>query len=67
MALIKNNNLKQYLENPKNILVLDGGFSTQLTNHISERIDGNPLWCSFFLHTDPEAVMKTHLDYLRGT
>lgn len=61
-----NNDLKIDFENPKNILVLDGGFSTQITNHISERIDGNPLWCSSFLYTDPEAVKKTHLDYLRG-
>lgn len=58
--------LKKYLENPRNILVLDGGCSTQISNYVSERVDGNPLWCSAFLHTDPEAVKKTHLDYLRG-
>lgn len=57
---------KAYFKDRKNVLVLDGGFSTQLSNHVADRVDGNPLWCSFFLHTDPEAVRKTHLDYLRA-
>jgi len=48
------------------IHVLDGGFSTQLRNHVSDPIDGTPLWSASFLHTTPNAVINTHLDFLRG-
>ncbi|XP_015177478.1 PREDICTED: homocysteine S-methyltransferase 1-like [Polistes dominula] len=47
------------------IKVLDGGFSTQLALHVGDKIDGDPLWTARFLATKPEAVYKTHLDFLR--
>ena len=47
-------------------LVLDGGFSSQLAKYVTNKVDGDPLWTSRVLHTDPEAVVKTHLDYLRA-
>lgn len=48
------------------VTVLDGGFATQLSTHVSAPVDGNPLWSSAFLKTDPEAVVKTHCDFLRA-
>lgn len=48
------------------ITVLDGGFSTQLSTHIGEKIDGDPLWTARFLVTNPNAVLATHLDFLRA-
>ena len=48
------------------VKVLDGGFSTQLSTHVGERIDGDPLWTAKFLVTDPHAVLSTHLDFLRA-
>jgi S-methylmethionine-dependent homocysteine/selenocysteine methylase len=48
------------------ICVLDGGFATQLCNHVSDPIDGTPLWSASFLCTNQNAVVKTHLDFLRG-
>lgn len=48
------------------IKVLDGGFSTQLSTHVGEKIDGDPLWTARFLVTDPDAVFATHLDFLRA-
>ncbi|XP_047107616.1 homocysteine S-methyltransferase YbgG-like isoform X5 [Schistocerca piceifrons] len=48
------------------VKVLDGGFATQLSTHVSAPVDGNPLWSSAFLKTDPEAVVMTHCDFLRG-
>lgn len=48
------------------VTVLDGGFSTQLSSHVGDRIDGDPLWTSRFLVTHPEAVRATHLDFLRA-
>ncbi|EFN76200.1 uncharacterized protein LOC105190734 [Harpegnathos saltator] len=48
------------------IKVLDGGFSTQLSTHVGDRIDGDPLWTARFLITDPNAVFATHLDFLRA-
>jgi len=48
------------------ITVLDGGFSTQLSTHVGEKIDGDPLWTARFLVTDPDAVFATHLDFLRA-
>lgn len=46
--------------------ILDGGFSTQLSTHVGEKIDGDPLWTGRFLATDPDAVFQTHLDFLRA-
>ncbi|KYQ52661.1 Homocysteine S-methyltransferase ybgG [Trachymyrmex zeteki] len=48
------------------IKVLDGGFSTQLSTHLGEKINGDPLWTARFLITKPEAVFATHLDFLRA-
>lgn len=51
----------------KNIVVLDGGFATQLSCHVSQPIDGDVLWSARFLASDPEAVIDTHIDFLRGS
>ncbi|XP_001605767.2 homocysteine S-methyltransferase [Nasonia vitripennis] len=48
------------------VKVIDGGFSTQLVTHVGEVIDGDPLWTSRFLYSNPDAVFQTHLDYLRA-
>ena len=50
----------------RKILVLDGGFSTQLSQNVEDQVDGNPLWTARFLFSNPEAIVKTHLDFLRG-
>lgn len=50
----------------KGILVKDGGFATQLTVHVGEQIDGDPLWSARYNGTNPNAVMQTHLDFLEG-
>lgn len=58
-----------YLEAPRDnptVLVLDGGFSSQLSCHVGKTADGDPLWSARFLQTHPEAVCKTHLDFLRA-
>lgn len=46
--------------------ILDGGFSGQLSRHVSAKIDGDPLWTARFLKTDDNAVYLTHLDFLRA-
>ncbi|XP_011297670.1 homocysteine S-methyltransferase 2 [Fopius arisanus] len=48
------------------ISIVDGGFSTQLSRHVGDKIDGDPLWTARFLATHPEAVLATHLDFLRA-
>lgn len=48
------------------VCILDGGFSTQLATHVDEPIDGHPLWSAKFLATNPDAVLATHLDFLRA-
>ncbi|XP_041971815.1 homocysteine S-methyltransferase-like [Aricia agestis] len=48
------------------VVVLDGGFSTQLSCHVGHVIDGDPLWSARFLHTHPAEVVNTHLDFLRA-
>lgn len=49
-----------------NVTILDGGFSTQLTKHVTDRIDGHPLWTARFLTLNPEAIVQTHLDFLNS-
>ncbi|XP_037977251.2 homocysteine S-methyltransferase YbgG [Plutella xylostella] len=48
------------------VVVLDGGFSSQLSCHVGHVVDGDPLWSARFLHTHPEDVVNTHLDFLRA-
>ncbi|CAB0037334.1 unnamed protein product [Trichogramma brassicae] len=48
------------------VKVIDGGFSTQLAVHVGDTIDGDPLWTSKFLCTNPDAVYSTHLDFLKA-
>ncbi|XP_055539269.1 uncharacterized protein LOC129726502 [Wyeomyia smithii] len=50
----------------KRIIVIDGGFSTQLATHAGQAIDNDPLWSSRFNVTNPNAVIETHLDFLRA-
>lgn len=50
----------------KKIIVLDGGFSTQSSFHVDHEIDGDPLWTARLLATSPDAVVATHLDFLRA-
>ncbi|KAH8352997.1 hypothetical protein KR084_008024 [Drosophila pseudotakahashii] len=52
--------------NNKGILLKCGGFSSQLARNVTEKVDGDPLWGSRFDATNPEAVIKTHLDFLRN-
>lgn len=52
--------------NESKVTVLDGGFSSQLSKYVGTRMDGDPLWTARFLHTNPDEVFKTHLDYLRA-
>ncbi|KAK5646297.1 hypothetical protein RI129_004761 [Pyrocoelia pectoralis] len=56
------------IENLNNttIKILDGGFATQLGCHVQDHIDGDPLWSARFLHTQPQAIIDTHLDFLRA-
>lgn len=52
--------------NRMDVKILDGGFSAQLSAHVGAKIDGDPLWTSRFLATNPDAVYATHLDFLRA-
>ncbi|KAM8716208.1 hypothetical protein ACLKA7_003140 [Drosophila subpalustris] len=49
----------------RRVLVKCGGFSSQLARNVSEQVDGDPLWGSRFDATHPDAVIQTHLDFLR--
>lgn len=53
-------------EHLKEIVLLDGGFASQLSCHVESPIDGDVLWSARFLYTNPEAVVQTHLDFLRA-
>jgi S-methylmethionine-dependent homocysteine/selenocysteine methylase len=48
------------------ILTLDCSFSTQLSCNVKDQVDGMPLWTASFLASNPNAVIKIHLDFLRG-
>lgn len=50
----------------KKIQVVDGGFATQLTKHVGEQVDGDPLWSARFNYTNPKAIVETHYDFLQG-
>lgn len=48
-----------------NVIIIDGGFSTQLAKHVGP-VDGDPLWSARFNFTNPEAIERTHLDFLEA-
>ncbi|XP_017029376.1 homocysteine S-methyltransferase [Drosophila kikkawai] len=48
------------------VLVKDGGFGTQMTVHVGNSVDGDPLWSARFNATDPAAIISTHLDFLQN-
>lgn len=48
------------------VLVKDGGFGTQMTVHVGNSVDGDPLWSSRFNATNPSAIISTHLDFLQN-
>lgn len=51
---------------PKKLLVIDGGIAMQIQKHVSEDVEGSPLWTSLFNFTNPQAVIKAHLDFLNA-
>ena len=50
----------------KSIKVIDGSNALQLRKYVTDQIDGDPLWTSKFLSTNPEALLQVHLDFLDG-
>lgn len=68
ISVVQRELIENELENKgsRKIILLDGGFATQLSCHVKQQIDGDVLWSARFLQTDPEAVIETHLDFLRG-
>lgn len=51
---------------PERVMVIDGGFSTQLAFHVGTNIDGDPLWSARFNAVEPSAVIQSHLDFLEN-
>jgi homocysteine S-methyltransferase len=47
------------------VIVIDGGFSTQLSKHVGP-VDGDPLWSARFNYTNPNAIIRTHMDFLEA-
>lgn len=48
-------------------VLLSGGFSTQLENYVDEKeISGSPLWCCQYLASNPDVIIRTHEDYIKG-
>ncbi|KAL7295232.1 hypothetical protein TKK_0011440 [Trichogramma kaykai] len=48
------------------VKVLAAGIANTLEKHVEEEVDNHPLWASRYLSSKPEAVYKTHLDFLNA-
>ncbi|KFB52772.1 AGAP002469-PA-like protein [Anopheles sinensis] len=57
---------KSFKLSSRKVIVIDGGFSTQLAEHVGSKIDKDPLWVSRYNATNPAAVLEAHLDYLKA-
>jgi homocysteine S-methyltransferase len=53
-------------ERQQHVVVIDGGFSTQLARYVGTNIDGDPLWSARFNAVQPQAVIQSHLDFLES-
>lgn len=47
-------------------MLLDGGFSTQLTKYVGNCVDGDPLWSAKFLETNKQACIQAHRDFIKA-
>ncbi|XP_052888652.1 AP2-associated protein kinase 1 [Anopheles moucheti] len=63
---VRTDKSKSFKLSSRKVIVIDGGFSTQLAEHVGARLDKDPLWSSRFNATNPGAVLETHLDYLKA-
>uniref|UniRef100_A0A182PAF1 non-specific serine/threonine protein kinase n=1 Tax=Anopheles epiroticus TaxID=199890 RepID=A0A182PAF1_9DIPT len=63
---VRSDKSKSFKLSSRKVIVIDGGFSTQLTEHVGAQLDKDPLWTSRFNATNPGAVLETHLDYLKA-
>lgn len=53
--------------NTSKVIVIDGGFSTQLSTHVSETIfKDDPLWTARLNVSQPDLIIQTHLDFLNA-
>lgn len=50
---------------PERVVVIDGGFSTQLAFHVGSNIDGDPLWSARFNAVEPAAVVQVRAHVYR--
>nr|XP_023016007.1 selenocysteine Se-methyltransferase-like [Leptinotarsa decemlineata] len=50
----------------RRIQILDGSYGFQLNKHLEKPLDHDPLWSSKALITNPDAVIKTHMDYIQA-
>lgn len=50
----------------ESIKILDGSYGFQLNKHLEKSLDDDPLWSARALITNPEAVIATHKDYIKG-
>lgn len=46
--------------------ILDGGSATELVRQGQKSIDDDPLWSARLLHTNPEAVVQMHKNFLES-
>lgn len=58
--------MSSQLSSSSKVYVLDGGFSSQISRHVGVSADGDPLWSARFLQTNPDDIVKTHLDFIRA-
>uniref|UniRef100_A0A182XWW4 non-specific serine/threonine protein kinase n=1 Tax=Anopheles stephensi TaxID=30069 RepID=A0A182XWW4_ANOST len=63
---VRTDRSKSFKLSSRKVFVIDGGFSTQLSEHVGAKQDKDPLWTSRFNATNPGAVLETHLDYLKA-
>lgn len=48
------------------VTILEGGFATQISKYVGPVVNGDPLWTARFNYTNPDAVVRTHLDFLEA-
>lgn len=54
------------MSNSRDILILGSGYSEQVKLYESESIEGDPLWISRLIVTNPDALKKTQIDILKA-
>ena len=48
------------------VILLDGGFGSEMDRRLSLPVNNSPSWCAYYHEHYPSLVMKVHKDFIQA-